>query len=73
VPEETIRRRYHAGIRNFFKLYRPMADTWFFFMTTQEAGIQDCWLMVKKKKSLLVNDPSFGILLEIYMTIKVKT
>ncbi|HAZ49250.1 MAG TPA: Zeta toxin family protein [Cyanobacteria bacterium UBA11369] len=31
VPEETIRRRYHAGIRNFFHLYRPLADSWFFY------------------------------------------
>ncbi|MEQ9367740.1 MAG: zeta toxin family protein [Coleofasciculus chthonoplastes F3-SA18-01] len=31
VPEETIRRRYHAGIRNFFQLYRPLADSWFFY------------------------------------------
>jgi predicted ABC-type ATPase len=28
VPEETIRRRYRAGVRNFFALYRPLADTW---------------------------------------------
>lgn len=28
VPEETIRRRYEAGLSNFFKLYRPMATTW---------------------------------------------
>jgi len=31
VPEETIRRRYEAGLSNFFKLYRPMATTWQFF------------------------------------------
>ena len=31
VPEETIRRRYHAGIRNFFHLYRRVADSWFFY------------------------------------------
>lgn len=31
VPEETIRRRYHTGIRNFFKLYRPLTDKWFFY------------------------------------------
>jgi predicted ABC-type ATPase len=31
VPEETVRRRYHAGIRNFFQLYRPLADTWRFY------------------------------------------
>ncbi len=28
VPEATIRRRYHAGIRNFFQLYRPLATSW---------------------------------------------
>jgi predicted ABC-type ATPase len=28
VPEETIRRRYYAGIRNFFDLYQPIADAW---------------------------------------------
>jgi predicted ABC-type ATPase len=31
VPEETIKRRYHAGIHNFFTLYRPLADIWFFY------------------------------------------
>ena len=28
VPEETIRRRYNKGIGNFFRLYRPLTDTW---------------------------------------------
>jgi predicted ABC-type ATPase len=28
VPEETIRRRYHGGLRNFLDLYRPLATTW---------------------------------------------
>ena len=28
VPEETINRRYHAGLKNFFNLYQPLADTW---------------------------------------------
>lgn len=28
VPEETIRRRFRGGIRNFFKLYQPLADSW---------------------------------------------
>lgn len=28
VPEETIRRRFYAGIRNFFELYQPIADMW---------------------------------------------
>jgi predicted ABC-type ATPase len=28
VPEETIHRRYHAGLKNFFTIYQPLADTW---------------------------------------------
>lgn len=28
IPEDTIRRRYRAGLRNFFQLYRPLADRW---------------------------------------------
>jgi predicted ABC-type ATPase len=28
IPPETIRRRYHGGVRNFFRLYRPIATTW---------------------------------------------
>ena len=28
VPEETIRRRYHAGLKNFFGMYQQLADTW---------------------------------------------
>lgn len=28
VPEDTIRRRYRAGLKNFFNLYQPLADYW---------------------------------------------
>lgn len=28
VPEDTIRRRYSRGLRNFFQLYRPLASSW---------------------------------------------
>jgi len=28
VPDETIRRRYAAGLRNFFRVYRPLATSW---------------------------------------------
>lgn len=28
IPEEVIRRRYHLGIQNFFKLYMDAVDTW---------------------------------------------
>jgi predicted ABC-type ATPase len=28
IPEEVIKRRYKAGIKNFFQLYRNLAATW---------------------------------------------
>ena len=28
IPEETIRRRYERGRRNFFEIYQPLADAW---------------------------------------------
>lgn len=28
VPEVIIRRRYHAGLKNFFGMYQQLADTW---------------------------------------------
>lgn len=28
VPEDVVRRRYRAGLRNFIELYRPLATKW---------------------------------------------
>lgn len=28
VPEDTIRRRFKSGLKNFFNLYLPLADSW---------------------------------------------
>lgn len=38
VPEATIRRRYTAGLRNFFQVYMPMADSWFFYDNSSPGG-----------------------------------
>jgi len=40
VPEETVRRRYAAGLRNFFGLYRPLARTWRFYDNGNPGGPQ---------------------------------
>jgi predicted ABC-type ATPase len=34
VPDEVVRRRYLAGIGNFFDLYRPLATTWALYNTS---------------------------------------
>jgi len=28
VPEETIRRRFASGLRNFEEIYKPIVDEW---------------------------------------------
>ena len=38
VPAEAIRRRYRIGLRNFFELYQPMADTWRAYDNSNKLG-----------------------------------
>lgn len=38
VPPETVERRYYGGIRNFFELYQPLADTWRIYNNTEPGG-----------------------------------
>jgi predicted ABC-type ATPase len=54
VPEETIRRRYHKGIHNFFKLYRSLAASWFFY---DNSGEDPCLVAYgERDQEFLVND-----------------
>lgn len=39
VPEETIRRRYDVGLRNFFNLYCPVADSWQLYDNSEVDGL----------------------------------
>lgn len=38
IPEETIRRRYRAGLRNFFSLYQPISDFWHVYDNSSDRG-----------------------------------
>jgi len=71
VPEETIRRRYHNGIRNFFKLYRPLSDSWVFYDNSGE----DPRLVAygEQKRELLVNDSAIWHNITKYYDSKKKT
>lgn len=40
VPEETARRRYERGLRNFFRLYQPLASTWAMYDNSEMAGMR---------------------------------
>lgn len=38
VPDEIVRRRYHGGLRNFFRLYQPLATSWRLYDNSGEEG-----------------------------------
>ncbi len=38
VPEPVVRRRFAAGLRNFFTMYRDVADTWRMFDNSAASG-----------------------------------
>lgn len=40
IPEATVRRRYAAGLRNFFTLYQPLSSTWGFFDNSDPSGME---------------------------------
>jgi len=40
IPEKTIRRRFRAGLHNFFRLYRPEADHWSLFDSSHPAPVR---------------------------------
>jgi len=35
IPAETVRRRYYAGLSNFFQLYQPLATNWRMYDNSQ--------------------------------------
>lgn len=40
IPTETVHRRYAAGLKNFFTLYRPLTDRWCFYDNRDTSGPQ---------------------------------
>ena len=40
VPEDVVRRRYNAGLKNFFSLYRPVVDAWRLFDNSEREGYE---------------------------------
>lgn len=39
VPVPTIQRRFYRGLHNFFNLYQPVVDYWFFYSNLDEADL----------------------------------
>lgn len=65
VPEDTIRRRFKAGLKNFFNLYLPLADSWQMY-DNSEVG-EPAPVASKIINNILINKRNvWGYLVELY-------
>ena len=65
IPEEVIKRRYAAGLKNFFALYKPLVNSWFFYNNTQTmpeliAAQKDKDMIIYKKPIWLEVEQKYG-------------
>ena len=60
IPEDVIRRRYEAGLRNFFQIYVPLADRWRLY-DNSELGQP---VLVARGTKLIRNSPLWSRLYE---------
>lgn len=65
VPEETVKRRYNAGLRNFFNLYSPIADSWQLYDNSDADRLALIALKTQDKVSIK-NEPVWKYLVETY-------
>jgi len=62
VPTEDVKRRFDRSISNFFKMYRPLLDSWMFF---NNAGIKPALIAKKNNSSIdIVDDGLFNQIVE---------
>jgi len=39
IPDEVVRRRYERGLKNFFEIYSPLADSWTVLDNTGKSAV----------------------------------
>jgi len=52
IPEDTVCRRYVSGLKNFFQLYMPIADSWRFYDNSENLKL----IASKINSKFTVND-----------------
>jgi predicted ABC-type ATPase len=52
IPNDVIKRRYYAGIKNLFKLYMPICDYWMVFDNSSSHSEQICEGHLANKPSI---------------------
>jgi predicted ABC-type ATPase len=62
VPEAVVRRRFAAGLRNFFDIYRTVVDTWQIFDNSEETGPRLIASGRKAEKAAVVDQDAWTLL-----------
>ena len=57
VPEQTIRRRYDAGLKNFFQLYKPISHSWQLYDNSNLNELSPIASQAMDKKLIVKNEP----------------
>lgn len=65
VPEETIRRRYTAGLKNFFNLYSQLAESWQFYDNSNTNNFSLIASEIKHNSLIVKDEEVWNQLLEI--------
>jgi predicted ABC-type ATPase len=66
VPENTIKRRYVSGLKNFFNLYRPLADSWQLYDNSNSKNLLPIASEINKSNLIIENNILWTQLLETY-------
>ena len=66
VADEVVRRRYHRGLRNFFRIYRPVVDEWMMFDNSGNAAYELIAAQVQPDSVQVVNHALWKALEEQY-------
>lgn len=66
VSEETIRRRYRSGLKNFFNLYRLLADSWQFYDNSNADKLSLIASKIHDDKLVIENKSTWEELKEAY-------
>jgi predicted ABC-type ATPase len=65
-PEKTIKRRYVSGLKNFFNLYRPLADSWQFYDNSNAENLSFIASEINQNNLIIENQTIWTKLLETY-------
>lgn len=66
VPKKTIKRRYISGLKNFFNLYKPLADSWQFYDNSNAESLSLVASEINRKQLNIENRNIWSQLLETY-------